>query len=87
MKILEKKKMSIKLIIMWNIKIDLLMIKIGKTEEIEIISTIQRINLLSFYHFYNSNNEDKYGKQNINFSCSILHKKFSKFWKWKNENF
>lgn len=46
MKILEKKNVSIKLIIMWNTKIDLLMIKIGKTDEIEIISTIQRLNLL-----------------------------------------
>lgn len=58
MKILEKRKLNIRLIIMWNTKIDLLMIKIGKTDEIEIISSINRNNLNSFYDFYNANNEN-----------------------------
>lgn len=58
MKILEKRKLNIRLIIMWNTKIDLLMIKIGKTDEIEIISSINRNNLKSFYDFYNANNEN-----------------------------
>ena len=43
---------------MWNNKIELLHIKLGKTKEYEIISKIDRYNLTSFYDNFNAIDRD-----------------------------